>query len=115
MFKCFSLLRGFEVVRKKHSAEPSTYSWFLKLKLSFGDVPNGVAGELMLTLNCAGKKRTNTNNSARFRRARGLSKLELNGQKGTVLLLDPSQAQLGRLPVMLHNGKRPEENRGTKT
>ncbi|CAJ1371645.1 unnamed protein product [Effrenium voratum] len=37
---------------------------------------------------------------------RGLSKLELNGQKGTVLLLDPSQAQLGRLPVMLHNGKR---------
>ena len=55
MFKCFSLLRGFEVVRKKHSAEPSTYSWFLKLKLSFGDVPNGVAGELMLTRLCGEK------------------------------------------------------------
>ncbi|CAE7186151.1 HIR3 [Symbiodinium pilosum] len=39
---------------------------------------------------------------------RGLSKLELNGQRGTVLPLEfPEQAQqLGRLAVMLHSGKR---------
>eukprot|EP00439_Symbiodinium_sp_Y106_P038740 s2510_g4.t1 len=38
---------------------------------------------------------------------RGLSKLELNGQRGTVLPLEfPEQAQqLGRLAVMLHSGK----------
>lgn len=38
---------------------------------------------------------------------RGLTKLELNGQRGTVLSLEsPEQArQLGRLPVMMHSGK----------
>lgn len=38
---------------------------------------------------------------------RGLSKLELNGQRGTVLSLEsPEQArQLGRLAVMMHSGK----------
>ncbi|OLQ03003.1 Hypersensitive-induced response protein 3 [Symbiodinium microadriaticum] len=40
---------------------------------------------------------------------RGLSKLELNGQRGTVLPLEfPEQAQqLGRLAVMLRSGKQP--------